>query len=60
MPENTVEHVTYMTDSDSNSLDIVDSDTHLHLEDATQHDILSAGGLYKVRLLFNKIYSCIE
>lgn len=44
MSENAVEHVTYMTDT--NALD--DSETHLHFQNATQHDILSAGGLYKV------------
>lgn len=45
---NNVEHATYMTDSDTNSLDMVDSDTSLHLQDETEHDILSAGGFYKV------------
>jgi len=37
-----------MTDGETNSLDMVDSDTSLHFEDAMQHDILSAGGFYKV------------
>lgn len=52
---NNVEHATYMTDADSNSLDMVDSDTVLNFEDSIQHDISSAGGLYKVFDL--KIYS---
>jgi len=43
-----VEHPTYMTDADTNSLDIVDSDTRLHLQDEIQHDILSVGSFYKV------------
>lgn len=38
-----------MTDADTNSLDMIDSDTSLHLEDAIQHDISSAGGFYKVK-----------
>lgn len=48
MSGNNVEHATYVTDADSNSLDIVDSDTALNFEDAIQHDISSVGGLYKV------------
>jgi len=37
-----------MTDSDTNSLDMVDSNTRLHFEDTMQHDAPSIGGLYKV------------
>lgn len=48
MSGNNVEHATYMTDSDTNSLDVVDSDTSLHLQDETEYDILSVGGFYKV------------
>lgn len=53
---NNVEHATYMIDADTNSLDMVDSDTSLYFEDAMQHDAPSAGGFYKV---FNlNIYIC--
>jgi len=45
---NNVEHVTYMTDADTNSLDMVDSNTRLHFEDTMQHDVPSVGGFYKV------------
>lgn len=46
---NNIERATYMTDADTNSLDMIDSDTSLHLEDTIQHDISSAGGFYKVQ-----------
>jgi len=42
---NNVEHVTYMTDADTNLLDTVDSHTSVNFEEAIQHD---AGGFYKV------------
>ncbi|XP_050423737.1 protein crumbs isoform X2 [Adelges cooleyi] len=42
-----VDHATYITDAETNSLDMIDSDLGLHLEDAIQHDITSAGGFYK-------------
>lgn len=48
---NNVEHTTYMTDADTNSLDNIYSDTSLHFDDAMQHDIPSAGGFYKVFIL---------
>lgn len=44
---NNVEHSTYMTDADNNSLDIVDSDMNLHVENTVKHDT-PAGGFYKV------------
>ncbi|VVC29041.1 Hypothetical protein CINCED_3A018849 [Cinara cedri] len=44
---NNVEHATYMTDADSNSLDMVDSETALNFEDTIQHDVASVGALYK-------------
>ncbi|KAE9538509.1 hypothetical protein AGLY_005608 [Aphis glycines] len=44
---NNVEHATYLTDADTNSLDIVDSDSRLNFEDAMQHDVPSVGGFYK-------------
>jgi len=37
-----------LTDADTNSLDMVDSDSRLNFEDAMQHDVSSAGGFYKV------------
>lgn len=37
-----------MTDADTNSLDMVDSNTRLHFEDTMQHDVPSVGGFYKV------------
>jgi len=37
-----------MTDADTNSLDMVDSNTRLHFEDTIQHDVPSVGGFYKV------------
>lgn len=40
-----------MTDADTNSLDMVDSDENIHFEDVIQHDIPSAGGFYKVFIL---------
>lgn len=42
---NNVEHATYMTDADTNSLDVVDSGTSLYFEDSMQHD---AGNPFKV------------
>lgn len=49
IPGNNVERATYMTDADTNSLDLVDSDTSLYFEDSIQHD---AGSPFKV-LAFN-------
>lgn len=37
-----------MTDADTNSLDMVDSNTRLNFEDTMQHDVPSVGGFYKV------------
>jgi len=37
-----------MTDADTNSLDMVDSNTRLHFEDTMEHDVPSVGGVYKV------------
>lgn len=37
-----------MTEADTNSLEMVESDSNLHFEDAVQHDALFAGGFYKV------------
>jgi len=49
-----------MTDADTNSLDMIDSNTRLHFEDAMQHDVPSIGGFYKVfyiniNIISNKI-----
>lgn len=51
--KNNVEHATYVTDADTNSLDMVDSDTSFHLKDAMQHDV-PAGGSFKVLTLLHK------
>lgn len=45
---NNVDHASYMIDADTNSLDMIDSDTSLDLGDRTQYDIPSAGSFYKV------------
>lgn len=50
--KNNVERATYMTDADTNSLDMVDSDTSFDLKDAIQHDV--PAGSFKVIILINK------
>ncbi|XP_050532124.1 protein crumbs isoform X2 [Daktulosphaira vitifoliae] len=47
MSEINVDQATYMTDTNTNSLDIFESELGLHFEDAMQHDITTAGGFYK-------------
>lgn len=42
-----------MTDTDTNSLDMIDSDLSLQFEDSIQHDVSSTGGFYKVYLFFS-------
>lgn len=48
IPGNNVDRAKYMIDADTNSLDMIDSDTSLDLEDGTQYDIPFAGSFYKV------------
>lgn len=53
---NNIDHVTYMTDADTNSLDMVDSDENIHYEEVIQQDIPSAGGFYKV-FIYSEMYT---